>query len=547
MHSPAAAMAWEFWGRHRIGLSLFGAFVLICSAITATIPLPNHEKLASVTTVGAILGLCYLIVVFAHGSEVRLETADSGFPARFFVLPVRTSVLVGWPMLGGSLTAVIAWVAWDQLVLRPAGINTPFWWAMMLGAIVATTQALLWIPFGLPWIRLPVAVVVLTSLIRAPAFLALAGTRFTNQDTQNIVLSLFAAGVIPVAFLLAWAGVACARRGDSPDWLRFIRSFRWVWPAKQPTWQERSPFSSALRAQAWYEWRLRGIGFPLLVFFVIAALMVLALVLTRSSHTLTNYSVLFLVLPVIFAGMFGSFTGTTGEVTRSLFVLPGFAATRPVSNTAFVMAKLWAAGMAAVVTWVMVLGLTLGWLLFTGGTQDLQDLWDFGVSDYGVARTAGFCVFFAFGPILIIWRLLIGNLWVGLAGRVWVWAVQSIVVVLLGLGVLYELVMWNYDPARRDRIITALPLLACIAVVVKLVVGMWLLRVLVRRGEIAVGSAWLIVCIWFAVAAALFGLLAWLNQQEFVSTHNLALGVMLFLPLTRLALAPLALAWNRHR
>ena len=34
MHSPAAALAWEFWGRHRLGLSgvvaLVAAFAVAC-------------------------------------------------------------------------------------------------------------------------------------------------------------------------------------------------------------------------------------------------------------------------------------------------------------------------------------------------------------------------------------------------------------------------------------------------------------------------------------------------------------------------------------
>jgi hypothetical protein len=391
-----------------------------------------------------------------------------------------------------------------------------------------------------------VAVVVLTALVRAPELLTLAGNRFTDPATQNIALSLFATAVFPVAFLLAWAGVACARRGDSPDWLRAIRSFRST-RAKQQVWQERSPFASALRAQVWYEWRLRGVGFPLLVLFVVAVLMLLGLLKERNAEQLANYSVAFLVIPLLFAGMCGSFTGTTGEVTRSLFVLSGFAATRPMSNTAFVVAKLWAAAIAAVVTWVMVLGLTLGWLIFTGGTRDMKELWDHGVSSFGIARTAGICVLFAFGPILLIWRCLIGNLWVGLTGRVWVWWVLSLAFMNLGVLVLYEWAMWKYHAERRDWIMEALPWIASVAVVVKLSVGVWLLRILVRRGEITSRVAWRIVCVWGVVAAVLFGALAWINQQEFVSEYNLVLGVLLFLPFMRLALAPLALAWNRHR
>lgn len=45
----------------------------------------------------------------------------------------------------------------------------------------------------------------------------------------------------------------------------------------------------------------------------------------------------------------------------------------------------------------------------------------------------------------------------------------------------------------------------------------------------------------------LVGLLAWLIPAQPVPAPYLALGVAWFVPFTRLAAAPLALAWNRHR
>jgi hypothetical protein len=486
-------------------------------------------------------------VVFAHGSEVRLETPDSGFPARFFVLPVRTSVLVGWPMLGGSLTAMLAWVVWDLLVLRPAGINTPLWWTMMLGAVVVTTQALVWIPFGLPWIRVPVAVIVLTVLLRAPAFLALAGERFTDPATENIILSLFAAGVFPVAFLLARAGVACARRGDSPDWLRFIRSLRLFRQPTQKTWNTRVAFSSPMRAQIWYEWRLRGVGFPLFVLIMVLTSMTFGVLLEQDNTQPTGSGVSFLFIPFLLAGFSSSLMGAMGDSIRSLFGLPAFTATRPMSNSAFVVAKLLVAALSAALAWVMVVALTLGWLVFTGGIRDLSRMWELGVEYLGVARTAACCMLFALGPILLLWRMLIGNLWVGLTGRAWVGQVLAVLFVPILLVAIYEWTSWKEDPARYDRIIGAVPWITTVAVVVKFGVGWWALRGLVRRGEITVGTAWRIVCVWFAVAVALFGLLIWLNEPGVVPVRDLAFGVVLFLPFARLALAPLALAWNRHR
>src|SRR5262245_20910101 len=152
MHSPALALAWEFWSRHRLGLSavlvLVAGFALVC----AISPLPPN--LASVNSIWFIMGLCYVIGVFAYGFESRLEVAESGFPSRLFLLPVRTWVLVAWPMLQGMAVAVLLWLAWNYCVLRPSGIETPRWWAVMLAAVVATSQAIVWRPFGIPWLRL---------------------------------------------------------------------------------------------------------------------------------------------------------------------------------------------------------------------------------------------------------------------------------------------------------------------------------------------------------------------------------------------------------
>ena len=41
--------------------------------------------------------------------------------------------------------------------------------------VVATSQAVLWFPFGLPWVRVLVAIAALTVLVQAPLFLSLLG------------------------------------------------------------------------------------------------------------------------------------------------------------------------------------------------------------------------------------------------------------------------------------------------------------------------------------------------------------------------------------
>jgi hypothetical protein len=537
------ALAWEFWGRNRWAALAFGAYIAVCAAVAAVDPGANPERFASLGSIWFVMGLCYLLVMFTHGAEVRLETADSGFPTRFFLLPVRTSVLVGWPMFQGVLAVVLVWMTWDQFVLRPCGIETPFWWSVMLAAVVAATQALLWVPFGLPWIRLPVTIVVLTGLVRAPDFLSLAGERFTDPGTESALLTAIAVCVIPTAFLLARFGVGCARRGDSPDWFGRIQAPRRTGEPER----ERPPFSSPLRALVWYEWRLRGRGFPLLILFTIAVLMACGLILEQDDGRRTSFGVTFLFVPVVFAGFCGSFMGATGDSLKALFVMPTFAATRPVSNSAFVLAKLLAAALVALVTWGVVVMLMFGWFSYTGGVGELPSLWERAVAHFGSTRAIALGVLLAVGPVLVIWRLLVENLWVGLTGRVWVGQVSAIVVTAIMLLAMYEWTTWTADPARKERALAALRWAAGGAVVLKFLLAGWGLRVLRRRGELGPGAVLRLLGVWCVLTAVLVGVLCWLCVPDLLSVSELATIVVLFVPLARLVIAPLALGWNRHR
>src|SRR5205807_542437 len=52
---------------------------------------------------------------------------------------------------------------------------------------------------------------------------------------------------------------------------------------------------------------------------------------------------------------------------------------------------------------------------------------------------------------------------------------------------------------------------------------------------------------WLVAVLALYGVLVWFFSTPFVARYVLALIAILAVPLARIAAAPLALAWNRHR
>jgi hypothetical protein len=541
MHSPAVALAWEFWWRHRWGLAGVAAVVAGFAAACAVAPFaPN---IASVHSIWFILGLCYCITVFAYGFDGRLESAESGFPPRHFVLPVRTWSLVAWPMLQATTVTAILWLAWNHLVLRPSGIDMPFWWKVMVPALAATCQAIVWLPFGLPSVRILVAIVVLGGLLRAPAFLELAGDEYAEPETQNRILSIFSAILMPLAFVVAWAGVTLARRGDTPDWSHLLRANG----SDRRAARERRPFTSPMRAQIWYDWRSRGRLYLVTVVLSIAAWMALGLILERNTDRLVGYGFVYLATSMVLATFWGTLIGTSGESVRKATGLSAFLATRPMSNSDLVVAKVWTAGIISALGWLISVFAFVGWQIGIGGVTDISSKVEAIAAALGPARTAALVALMTLAPPLLSWRVMAVNLYVGLTSRQWIIVSQGIVASFIGLQFMYEWTLWGVDPVRTQRIIDALPWLAGVAIAAKLLLAGWCLRRLHRRGDLSARGLRAIPVAWLAAVAVLFALLMWLVPEGFVPRYGLAFAAVLAVPLARLVLAPLALASNRHR
>ena len=247
-------------------------------------------------------------------------------------------------------------------MLRPSGVEIPLWWTALLAAIVAMSQALVWLPFGLPFLRILVMIAVLTALIRAPVVLELVGgERFTHPDAQARALTIASLALIPLAYLVAFVGVGRARRGDTPTWQRTTRPSN-----SSATRPVARPFPSALRAQSWYEWRARGRGFVITCALVVIALAILGALLERDPERQTNYGFVFLLMPFLIAGFWGPVAGTAGAAARDRGGLSPFAATRPFSNATFVGIKFRSAVIATAAAWAVVFVLLALWWAYTG-------------------------------------------------------------------------------------------------------------------------------------------------------------------------------------
>ncbi len=570
MRSPALALTGTVWRRYRWGLAACAAVWLVLAALGQLLPRGAWAPAAAddpippllIVVIGSFAPV--LIFVFYAFSwitvEAQLEARESGFPARTFTLPVSTAALVVWPMLQGTAAVAFTWIAWVGAVLWPAGLDAPLVWpALLMAALLAWLQALVWRPFPLRFLRIVAAALVLTAIGMGPMFAQEFGT------PPAVVAGVLAA-LLPAAYGVAVRGVARARRGD-------VRT--WTWPSQlvgalvsRPP-RRGAGFLSPLQAQTWFEWRRRGMGFPLMVGLISAAWLLLVLTgagervieilaaageargVAAAAAALTAPGVMLAVfLPIIpfLAGVAGTELGGVGVVDQKP---PGgaagchpFLALRPLTDGELVLAKLRMAVRATLAGWSVVLlaafvclGLTGKWRVLAGAPLiQAHTAWEVcGGLAAGLA-----------GLVLLTWLLLVANLWIGLMGRRWLnYAISTVVaLVWIPLGLLAHWLAGR--PDLLSALATALPYIAAAVVALKMLLAVWLARALWRRGLVGPRTLATAAVAWAVAAVAALAFLGWLASDR-APFAALVLVVMAALPLNRFAAAPLALAWNRHR
>src|SRR5208337_737137 len=124
MSSPALIMAWQIWTRHRLGLRISAA-CLVLMVITFPPILRNFDSKAVfvLTMIPAALVSVYVANLLLFTDEVGSLT--SGYPRRMFTLPVTTRTLMLWPMLIAVVAVVALWLVISVLIYKRGGYQPP--------------------------------------------------------------------------------------------------------------------------------------------------------------------------------------------------------------------------------------------------------------------------------------------------------------------------------------------------------------------------------------------------------------------------------------
>jgi hypothetical protein len=545
MRSHAAAVAWEFRRRHRWGLIALACYLLALATFKLLmlargqpVTFEDEQTFAFAVVVPSATAFTYFLAVFSFGFAGDLAGRQSIYPARLFTLPVTSGALAGWPMLYGTVAVAILWLATRFLAAWPSDLDVPLIWPALLAAVfLAWTQALTWMPYALPGLRVIVTVLMMIQ-IDVVVFVA-----SYSEASETVMLAILAPN-IPLAYLVARFAVSRARRGDVPDWSRiFARPGRLA----NLLPRRRGRFRSPAGAQAWFEWRRYGCSLPVLV-GILLPFELSFFFLFRDTPVIVFETLLATLLTPPFMAVFVAATVSKPNLNGSdSYGVTPFIATRPLTSVSLVTAKLKVTIWSTLATWLLVI-IAIPLALRLSGTSPLVIEWTRKLIEAVGTPRASAIVLLGFSALLAsTWKQLVQSLYIGMSGRAWL--VKGSVFLALSLLTLFVvLAEWVI---RNGEVIAALwnalPWILAVLVCFKIFAAARIAMRLHDSRQLSDRTLILGAACWAIAVFALYGLLVWLLPTLLFRTYLLALVAILAIPLARLSAAPLALSWNRHR
>lgn len=563
MNSPAAALTWEIWRRHRnrlltlVSLILFFAlfYPKLCALAGLNLEAPDaFDELATKIPAGMKEGPSWFLIfralsllALACGPVVCMVLSllcvawiftftnfdprkPFAFPARFFTLPVSTTFLASWLMSVGTAAVSVVYLCWTRLVHLPhLDIFASYQNCLAWVTVLVLSQAIVWSLDAFPFTRVLLLSAVCFGFLGQPG---IHDYHFLEQNWTFILLSL-----LLLSCGLAHAGLGKIRHGNWQRWA-------WKWrttPGAKLTGPRQ--FRSPEQAQLWFEWRDKTRWLLLLVGALAAVPLIIVSVGVAIFGPLTDERPFLMGAYLICVPLFIHFCH---GISPGLTLLP-FTAIRPITNGEIVMAKLKAVARSTVLSWVAI-------LIMLAVVPLLGDV-------VAAAREAKFLsssetFFRPLTPLLLIalifltWRFAATNLCFGLTGRKWLAQMPALAIYWF-LMVLMVCCFLENNPGYKKTMLQILPGLLGLLVVLKIILAQWAFGIALRKQLLSRPLMIKYLLVWMSFAVVFLGpiLVSFYHEKGFVGTDLLvlSLGIILCLPLARIGFAPLALSLGRHR
>jgi hypothetical protein len=540
-------MLWEIWGRYKVSF-LWQGVALAASAFF--VYWKTHGASESFGDLLGVASLCcflgaylHLMVCFGY-MEFDARRVQLGFPGRLLLKPVSTARLVLVPMVFGGAVVVTIFALWTGLVLphlSAINVSNLLWISTVLLSLFWWMQALEW---SLPLLKVRSVVLLMVVVIHLLVLVLPQMPANIASGWQWRILAALLASAVPAA----WIGLKLMRQGrwEGPSQISML----WSRLRLERARGARKKFGSAFGAQFWLEWRRQGLvlpgvwgGIALLVFPVLLTGFKWVGVGTPPPEAILA---IMLVLPLALSVVWG-FALAKFDLFHSMSELPVYIAVRPMTNGGFVMAKLVMALAASALTWLLTVAAACFCLAIVG-TGTLFSKAELVTPLGPVAYMTG-CV-----PVLLLlviwtWKNLVAGIGAGLTGRSWIIRLIPVWRSTLLLGLFALVVAARTYVNFRETLLHWLTGILIVCLTAKIAVAIIAFVLGLRRNAITARAVGWMVGGWLGCGLFVAGFAGHVCHE--INKPGLwmwvALGGLLVLPLADLAIAPLALAWNRHR
>lgn len=555
MIAIAKAMTWEYARQNRWKmLSALLGVVYIANLIGGKLPDMNPQAILFTQYLLTLLEILFLagVVIIQYTNKQK----GIGFPSGLYTEPVPTWFLVAWHMLLGVCFAVLVYCTTALIIYLRSGDVWPLLGPSLFLALVVTwMQALVWFCAGIPSTHTVLAGVLM--LVFVHGFNQCFGvSTFPVGMPKHAWTPPLAVGPLMLslgivgACALAAVSVARDRCGDrlSLAWIR-----EWRRPLRARPVKASRNFGSPIAAQCWFERRRIGRFIPACNLFMVTLVVVLGGSGLLGDKTTGVCATLFWVLAVVNCMVYPPILGIgLGQQGGQQLTVDPFKAIQPLRNTTLLWIYLRTALETILLGWVIYFAgmlIVLAGLFVTGGREEVNlFLATLRVLSQAAAQPGSpwysirFVISLRGMGTVCMWSVFVLSASVLLTGRRWFlvglsitcWFIPILWGLLCDLGLIPQAIV----EAMRD-------------------VRPWVIGL----GCLGGTGAALIVALrksiisWIApgVALGIWGMLCALGVHGDVLKPSgpgadlvLVCG-LLALPVAPLALAPLALHWNRHR
>ncbi len=556
MRTPAAALTWELWRRNRlrvmtiVGLVLGFALVYPKLCALAGFDLASPDALdeigkrfatlryagptplliiqalyamflacgPSVVMIGTLLYVAWMFTF----TEFDPKTKDPmTFRSRLYTLPVSTPFLFWWLFVGGLAAVVVLYASWIHCVRLPhvdifAVYQNCFGWMTLL----VLAQAIVWSLAAWPIVRM---------LLLSTVFFGFLGSPAQREifESPLVLPSLFLLGL-----LVARAGLQKMRHGQWQGW-----TWRWPFPVMSARAGLLGPkrFASPAQAQLWFEWRRSARR----LCFITAALALVPVaihLLVRlvgnlgplEDNTIEGFAAYLAGLPLFIYYAYAVSPVRSDEP---------FLMVRPLTNGEMAMARLKAAAIGTVLSWLAVLA-ALGALPLLGNFHAVEQ----SVSVHPACRAA-----LVLALMFLTWRLAAIHLCFEFIGNRWASALPTLMVLAVVLGA-NALSILEQEHFRYSYILFQLIILLFLPILlaVKFLLAFLAFRVSLKRRLLAPSSLVGYLVVWSLLVAAALTTMVILSPHyvEFILANSML--IVLLAPLARIGFCPIALSHTRH-